>query len=686
MMKDQNGKKGKHRGRWVIIIGCIILLIISFLAIWFYTPLLRSKPQVRIVQPETRLAVRSGDGVILKVEATSHNGFDSLVFLLDDEFESQQIITNSQQNLLNLTFPWYSSQTGVHKLSVVAYSSEGIPSEPSTLLVMVNPQELGQNAQINPQESVEQQAAEPVEPGSESIVPQSEVEAPQQANLDGGIVENLDWFISEVDEVGNFPVPLPDLPNDQIPWITRFDIFNDRNGNPSSGTVTIAAADDTGLSRIIFSIANLSDPLHPFNQDFLCGGELTCEMGGDFQLPEGGWVLGARAVDVFGQASALSTRQIHVLAGDDPQAVAEGDEEQFIFLDPTISGEDIVLFDTSLDDIGDPQIAEYGCSGQIVYLEVPYTYKSDHGVDVYLGATAESGNVMVAAGHAKIQPGSGVARIQMEPIAPELADQTDKLELYFRTGPDYFYTETAPLAITWPIPEPDLKITAVDLAESLISVRVKNVGCASVEGFEIGFFLPEDQTLIEQVDQLLSPGAEYAWEGLVNPNLFSRAFQTAVDPGNAILEIDESNNSFSLSAIAIDYLEVYKIDIHNISEGILRGDRGEFEFWMAANGIERRSPSMYDSYWSLPKGSFEVSEFIEPIIIHPPAEWNRDLYFLFQGWEDDDGWRDFLGNVRYLHSFDMFQEGNWKAGGEFSQTSDDNFYTVFWRIVLKPRY
>jgi len=699
--------KKRRWSRWIIILGCLLVIILIFLALWFYTPLLRAKPQVRIVQPENRIAIQSGDAIILKIEGVARNGFKKIIFLVDEGFLSQETFANPNPQNLDLSFPWFSSRPGVHKLSVVAYDSKGTPSEPANLLVMVTPQAIGQiNQNTDPTPEGDQQG-ESLDPETEGNALEEGLDNQQSESLDSDAeanasedglnnqqgeqaleenLGNLDWFINEVDENNEFPLELPNSEADEIPLITQFEISTDRGGAQTSGTFTIVASDDIGLISINFFLANLDEPLNPFTREMACGGEVSCRMNGDFQLAQGGWLLSAQAMDVSGQVSELSSHQIHILIGDDPQAVAEGDEESLINLDPEIPWDEVELIEVPTDDIGVPLIAEYGCSGQIVFIDVPYTYVSDHGDDVYLGATAESGNIMVAAGHAKILPGVGVVRIEMEPIAPDMADQTNELELYFRMGTDYFYNETVPLTINWPIPEPDLTITNVNQDEALVSVSVKNLGCSSAHGFEIAFNLADNQVFTETVDQWLSPGAQYTWESFVNPNLFSRGFETVVDPNNTIVEIDEVNNAFSLAPISIAYVEVYRVDIHDISEGWLRGNKGEFQFEVEVNDRYLRSPAGDTYFWSRGEGTFMIENSPEPIFLHPELRWDEDLYFVFYGWEDDDLTRDPLGHVVQVYSFDMFNEKNWKQGGEFFAKSDYKFYTVYWRIVLNDRH
>jgi len=696
-MVDVKERKKRHWLKWVIIIICLFLVIIFLLAAWFFTPWFNSRPQVRIVQPVNRLAIQSGDIVILKVEGTSRKGFSKLVFNVDGLFKSQDAGLDWNAKDLNITFPWYSSQPGVHKLSVIAYDSLGAKSRPSDVLVMVNPQGIPQISHVSQPNPDEDQAdgsqgseADQMDGGQGSESDGSSSEG-GLGNQEGRLSEeeeraNLEWFNNEVDENDDFPLDIRNLELDEIPLITAFEIDTNRAGDQTSGSFTIKATDDLGLISITFALANLDDPMHPFTKETVCGGAQTCVMTGDFQLAQGGWLLTAQAADTSGQVSDLHSHQIHILEGGDPQGIGEGDGDEIFSLDPNIPWDEVELIEVPTDDIGVPMVSEYGCSGQIVYLDVPYTYASEHGEDVYLEVNAEIDHIMVAVGQAKIQPGVGVVRIEMEPIAPDMAEQTNELELYFRTGADYFYTETTPLTITWPIPEPDLTIIDVQQAEALVNVSIKNMGCTSARGFELGFNLADNQVLNQPIDQVLSPGATYTWEGLINPNLFSRGFETVVDPNNAIVEIDENNNQFTLAPISIAYIEVYRVDIHDISEGWLRGDKGEFELEVEVNDRYLRSPAGDSFYWSLGKGTFMIQNSPEPIFLHPELRWDEDLWFAFYGWENDDLTNDPLGHVFQVYSYDMFMEGNWKLGGEFSALSDYKFYTVYWRIVLNDRY
>jgi len=332
---------------------------------------------------------------------------------------------------------------------------------------------------------------------------------------------------------------------------------------------------------------------------------------------------------------------------------------------------------------------------------VPYVYNGENGEDVYLGATAEKDNVMVAAGHTRIQQGIGIAHIEMEAIAPDLIDQTDELELYFRTGADYFYQETADLQITWPIPEPDLMITYISQAEALLNVHITNMGCSSVQGFDLRFQLADGRVVDTTIDQPLAPGITYVLENFyVSANLFSMGFEALVDPYDQIKEINEENNQYSLDPISVKHVHITRIDILTVHENLGRGDRGEYRFYAKINdSVYVFRPAGENTHFSLGKGIFEFETIVinvvtgqvysKPYIVEYPVNWYENLLFRFAYFEDDGFAQDTdHADVQLDLSSDFSDEKCWKSGGEFSATSSTggiDYFIVYFEVVLNER-
>ena len=118
---------------------------------------------------------------------------------------------------------------------------------------------------------------------------------------------------------------------------------------------------------------------------------------------------------------------------------------------------------------------------------------------------------------------------------------------------------------------------------------------------------------------------------------------------------------------------------------------GSEEIWRPADG---------ESYYSIGEGLFELDTIVvnllsgqvytEPFIVAYPVNWNEDLHFLFDAWEEDGLWvsdTEFFPVIKDLSS-DFTNENCWKRGGEFSATStigDIDYYTVYFDVVLNER-
>ena len=691
MTDKENKNPTRHRSLLGFIILAFFFIFISGVLVWFFTPIGKPIPTITLVQPNKNLLVHSGDGVNVVARGESRNGFDHYEFFVDDLPAGNRETTDPAARTESISFQWFSSQPGIHKLGVVAVNSTGQSSAPAEILVAVQSRSISQVIQT--QDEGVANSGDEVGDGSSASESGDDDGTDSDEQVSGEEQMDLEQMLDDVDPEGDFPVVITDEPVDAIPRVEQFDVTTSLVGGEANVIINIMGSDDLGLVMIAFNLTSMDDPLNPMPENHSCGGTLTCGMDVSLLLGEGGWILSVQAFDISGQVSEVHTRQIHVLAGGNPPAIAEDDEDGVIRLDPEIPWDEVVVFDDPMDDIGDPVIAEYGCSGQTVFLDVPYTFLSDHGSEVYLGAMAEKDHVLVAAGHALIHPGVGMARIEMEAIAPDLMDQTDSLNLYFRKGEDYFYEETVAIGIYWPIPEPDLNIAYLSQEEALLRVDVRNIGCTAVDGFDLQFNLIDDQVLVEHVDHYLAQGITYTWEGFITPEIFGQGFEVIVDPQNLIPEINEENNVGSLGPITIKRIEFYKIDIHNISEGLGRGKKGEFCFFVELydNGFfDYRFPPNLNSFYVYGAGEHYIYRstgqgLIAGLFAHPMLNWDRDLTVGFTVYEDDDYSYDDLGYVEMTFPADFFNENSWKRGGEYSGTSDKGYFTIYFRIILNDR-
>lgn len=336
----------------------------------------------------------------------------------------------------------------------------------------------------------------------------------------------------------------------------------------------------------------------------------------------------------------------------------------------------------AVDDIGTPQVVETLCTGGGVVIEVPYTYMSDHGDEVYVGAwIEEEDGVPAAAGHVRVVHGSGVARIELINMLPEIIG-TSSIEVHLRDENGwYFYSEIKDLPLSWQEARPDFQISEAFIHEALAIVNIKNSGCASVDGFDLRIQPEEGAAFTERIDGYLAPGITVQYETF-NPSL-SQGYVATVDPDNIIPELDENNNTYEVGRIALKHIHIYRIEIHDASEGGLNGNKGEFRFLIWVNDLYTERPRGADSHWVLKKGTYDMDGILEPIILSPTLGWNQDLVIIIGGVEYDTGMNDFVGKAVAIHSHDMWQEDSWKAGGYHSVTSSSGHYTFYYMLEME---
>ncbi len=124
------------------IAGGVIIIVAAIASIWFFTPIGKPIPTVQIVQPADDLSIESGDAIQLWVSGESRNGFEAFYLSVDDQLaEVQQLIDPGERNPV-VRFTWFSSQPGIHKISVIGLNNSERPSEPATMLVAVSPRDL----------------------------------------------------------------------------------------------------------------------------------------------------------------------------------------------------------------------------------------------------------------------------------------------------------------------------------------------------------------------------------------------------------------------------------------------------------------------------------------------------------------------------------------------------------------
>ncbi|MCD4673849.1 MAG: hypothetical protein K8R77_14395 [Anaerolineaceae bacterium] len=697
-MTNEN-RQGKQ---WILACGVIaagFLFILGVVGIYLFTPLGKPVPTVEILQPTEAVGIQAGQGIVLTARGAARNGVQYINFLVNDIPVDQRSSGSAQPQTMDAAFTWFSGQPGIHKLSVISYNKTGIASEPESVLIVVHPRELAeapQDAQAGDAQAGDAQAGDAQGQDASSSGPSSGAEVP--ANEGAAVGQGpagVGHLVDHLDENDQFPVGVPGQPGDAPPEITSFQTDTVRDGNHIRVNYRVSAIDDIGLARGVVYASSLVDPLQPDRMQYICGGQQNCTHSDRIQLTRGGWLLSVQAVDTSGQVSEMHSRQVHVLMGDEPPAFAQGDGDVAFMLDPQLFLDHTIVvdLDADLDNIGEPVVAEYRCTMHLVVLDVLYTYASDHGDEADLWIMAEDGTNLVASGHTTIERGSGVARIQMELVDPDMPGSTDHLSLFFLSADgENFHTERIEKSMTWPQPLPDLKIADVTVGwgvgAGVLVFDVENMGCAPVDGFEI-IVWREDGIYYSKTFEVNIPGktTKRVSAPIVNDlNQYSRALQVVLDPDDVIDEINEDNNSYLKPPITLKQVHIHSIKIDNTSDGEWHQDstEGEFYIYFLANEARTRRPQVDGMRWVLRTGMYDIAgPYINPVILSPSLDWDGYLLVEIMVREHDDiGSDDDACRIKFVHSPDMSDLDSWKGGGEFF-AEDPGKCTVYWRLDVE---
>ncbi|MBC8509023.1 MAG: hypothetical protein H8D34_29565 [Chloroflexi bacterium] len=669
-----------------------------------------SVPTVAIVQPSPSTILTSGQGIMVLVEGKSGDGIQRIEFYVDDNFHSQVVAPQSAEGNFQVAFSWFGSQTGVHKLSAIAYDARDRASQPVSLFVGVTSALPDQPVSISEreQESVEageQEAAEEQDAPPTSAIPedQSQPASPgqvvsaqnlqvdqalqgeahieevlEQANLDGNVPFNL-------------PIDQPDPPRNAPPRL-QVDSASAREGAGLGVAVRALAEDDIGLDFIYFLV--LSDDADSITQTELCEGATRCEKNFQFSFDAGERMVVVRAYDVSGQASQTVIRNFQVLAdeGDDGVALVVSDDFNANDLERMDEQADDPQDALNEDDFGEPRISDYPCFGLDVVLEVPYRYVSNHGRQVWATAWVAKDHQLIAMGYVPVEYyTNGVVRFEMEKSSEiDSLITTDQVQLQFRMDDPFsgevFYTEMADISINWHASLPDLRITRVTRNPSgdTIQVDVFNKGCAPVDGFELSTFAPPDElNWTGTFDESIAPGETrtVTISGL-DPNLYSLAFGLEVDPNDRIHEINEYNLYLKHST-RIKEVQFIGVNMDDICEGGLNGSVGEFRVRFTAGDQQRWIPPGENSafLWAVGWHGFETLP--NPPVFSPQVGASENLEIQLKAIENDSGtnFDDLCCWVEIYQSYDILWDRNWKTGGEFS-ASQPGHCTVYWRVIL----
>lgn len=702
--------------RWILAGGIAaagFFIIVGMVAVYLLTPLGKPVPTVEILQPAEALGIQSGQGVTLTARGKAQNGVQYIHFLVDDVPVAQHTASAENTEILEAAFSWFSSRPGIHKLSVVAYSAADIASEPQSVLVVVHPravvegQQAGQASVAQGDESQQsdgtagdaqgqdQQGQDQQGQGQNDQGPDGQAPGGQQPGADEVVglgVLGVGQLIEHISLEEHFPIDLPGQPGDMPPEIISFNVAAQRGGSGVHADYRVAAADDVGLVRVVVTASSLDNPAMLDRMQYICGGQQSCVHMDSISLTEGGWLLTVQAVDTSGQVSPMLSREVHVLAGDDPPAIAEGNpgvENLPDLDDPVIDPGG----DNPWDDIGIPEIAEYHCTMREIVFDVPYTYGSDNGNQVQLWVLAHSGGEKIASGFVTVEHGSSVARVKMELVDPAQEATSDELSFFYLTlEGENVYSERIERQMRWPKPLPDLKMAEVTRlwAEESgeLVFDVQNMGCASVDGFDLKVFRQDGYSFTSSFDVSI---AEKETKRVTIPigediNQYGRMFWIQLDPDDVIDEINEENNQFIKPQIMLKFVHIHSIKMNHTSDGEWHqdDDEGEFYLYFLANEDRAHRPQVDGMRWVLSPGTYEIGgAFMAPVYLSPNLNW--DSYMLVEVMvreHDDIGSDDDACWIKYVHKPDMSDPSSWKGGGEFFM-EDGNKCTVYWSVEVE---
>ena len=350
--------KRKHIGPLIFVLILLIGLIFVVIEIGVLysmqggsTPLsfFGQPPSVNIFHPQDERVIISGEGLMLAAIAQSDDGLQRVDFLVDGVVEQQYLSDPAGASIIDAIFPWFSSNTGVHQLSVVAYDLQGRASELASVRVGIQaadelveigdqPAEAGapveeqQPPQVEgeapPEGEAEPQDGDQPQDGADPQAPvQPEEQPAEQAAPGEGQPEG------QPDNQADEPegdLDLPPQPQDQPPQITRFDVFVDVFGGDGGNPIVVTAAavgsaqDDLGLERLTLTWRNDARQAGDFSTQ--CGGGQACEIEMESGLDVGRWVFSLQAFDTSGQASEPSIEIVEVMGEEgQPPAAAEHD-------------------------------------------------------------------------------------------------------------------------------------------------------------------------------------------------------------------------------------------------------------------------------------------------------------------------------------------------------------------------
>ena len=347
--------KRKHLGPILFVLILAVGLVAILLMLWTLSSftevgnplsLLGEPPTVTLVQPSGGTVIVSGQGLMVTTAAQSEAGLARVDFLVDSVLVQQYTPAVPGAITLDTVFPWFSSDTGVYRLSVIAYDVSGRASAEAAVEIGVqaNPLMAPQGALTDqageggiadqPGEGVSLDGGDEVDgqEGGVDAVPEGQVppqgeaanqevedaQPPQQGAAPDANPENPADNGAQLGE----PPQLPPQPDDEPPLIISFETDMRREGAELSVWLNGVAEDDLGLNRVGIYVSGPGD-VHEA-QMVLCGNDLRCEFQVSVPAAAGEWWFTVQAFDNTGQTSEPRLRVLEFFGEQgQPIAVAE---------------------------------------------------------------------------------------------------------------------------------------------------------------------------------------------------------------------------------------------------------------------------------------------------------------------------------------------------------------------------
>lgn len=271
------------------VLGISVLVILAGLLYFFggVSLLAGPGPSVRIVQPAGDLAIRSGETIVILVQAHSEDGLARIDLLMDGEVIRSHSPKDPAQTTFITPFNWFSSRVGEQHFEVIAYDGSGNASEPASLTVAVHPRVAAQRNGL-PDNLAPNSDFEPI---AQNLPNAAEAAGGGEASGDegGGDPQNGGGQQGGAAEPQPLVEAIPEVADD-APYIDFFDYDLDFTGGGFEASLMAIAGDDLGIDHLEFVIASDGGPLERLTHD--CAGQAACEVGiGPVPLALGEWLF-----------------------------------------------------------------------------------------------------------------------------------------------------------------------------------------------------------------------------------------------------------------------------------------------------------------------------------------------------------------------------------------------------------